>query len=64
MSTPERSTQIYADAAVLDIETCSNHKPTNGNELFEEDPMKDSYDHAYYTLRGNHGRPITHMPVS
>lgn len=64
MSTPGRSTQIYADAAVLDMEICSNHKPLNGNELFEEGPMKDPYDHAYYTLRGNHGGPIAHMPVS
>ena len=64
MSTPGRSTQIYADAVFLDLENHSNHKPPNGNELFEEGPPIDPYDHAYYTLRGDHGEPIAHMPVS
>ena len=57
------SAQTYADATALGAQIRHKSNLLKGDELFEANPVEDLHEEVY-VLRGDHGEPIAHMPVS
>ena len=57
------TTPVYADPATLDVRTRTNDRLSTANELLDQNPIENLYDHVYI-LREVYGGLITHGPVS
>lgn len=55
-------TQVYADAATLNIHTRTNDDRSTDTELLHQSPIESLYNQVY-TLREIHSGPCAHEPV-